>query len=166
MAPPVVHSCSHKLSTLSTGLSTSTTKLSTEQMNSSNAPHPLAPPVGELRLSKKLQARERPKTLPPGGSCHWAAPKSRPMTEEECGRKFWSTEMLGLAGCFINIQPYFRPISCTNFQITARIPLPTRLFRTSFGRATLPPGEGISLRRDFFDKLGSPCGGAVMRQHD
>ena len=27
------------------------------------------------------------------------------------------------------------------------------LFRTSFGRATLPPGEGISLRRDFFDKL-------------
>ena len=123
---------------------------------------------------KKLLARERPKTLPPGGSCHWAAPKSRPMTEEECGRKFWSREMLELAGCFINIQPYFGSISCTNFQITARIPtlaksrlrrllaaracgrsLPTRFFRTSFGRATLPPGEGISLHRDFFDKLKS-----------
>ena len=108
---------------------------------------------------KKPSGAGAPQTLPPGGSCHWAAPKSRPMTEEECGRKFWSTGMLGLAGCFINIQPYFRPISCTNFQITARIPLPTRFFRTSFGRATLPPGEGISLRRDFFDKLKTPVSG-------
>ena len=97
------------------------------------------------------------------------------LTEEECGRKSGIREMLGLPMCFVEIQTYFRSISYTNFQVTARIPtlaksrlrrllaaracgrsLPTRFFRTSFGRATLPPGEGISLRRNFFDKLQDP----------
>ena len=138
---------------------------------------------------KKPSGAGAPQTLPPGVVLRAANPKSNDcrgqshhnsqlsekrsqrtvfLTEEECGQKPGIREMLGLSICLDKIQPYFRSISCTNFQVTARIPtlaksrlrrllaaracgrsLPTRFFRTSFGRATLPPGEGISLRRNF-----------------
>ncbi len=37
--------------------------------------------------AKQFLRRGSAQRLPPGGSCHGVAPKSRPMTDEECGRQ-------------------------------------------------------------------------------
>ena len=74
------------------------------------------------------------KMLPPGGSCRQSALRNRLVTEEECGRQPYDYEKS--EDLLLNFDFGEGLFVCTDFEITARIPLPAL-------RATLPPGEGM-----------------------
>ena len=95
------------------------------------------------------------------------------LTEEECGRKSGIREMLGLPMCFVEIQTYFRSISCTNFQITARIPtlaksrLRRLLAARACGRSLPTPSGPPSPREKGFSRRSAAAGerGSPLRLH-
>ena len=82
--------------------------------------------------------------LLPGRSCHQSALRNRLVTEEEFGRRCADFEHSQTSTSAVSCdQPERKPGGRAVFRISARIPLPTRFFLASLGRATFSPGEGF-----------------------
>ncbi len=108
-------------------------------------------------MNESITGAGAPNTLPPGGSCHQSVPKNRLVTEEEFGRSCIVFERFQTSTWVPSYdQPRRRSGDCTDFQISARIPLPTRCFLAYARAGHLPPG-GRNWRKslDFFSNNAS-----------
>ena len=106
-------------------------------------------------MNEKMTGAGAPKTLLPGRSCRQSALRNRLVTEEEFGRQCADIEHCQTSTCAVSCdRPASKPEDSADFQIPARIPLPTRYFlayaRAGHLKVNCPQGKrghpGVSPR--------------------
>ena len=95
-------------------------------------------------MNEKMTGAGAPKTLLPGRSCRQSALRNRLVTEEEFGRQCADIEHCQTSTCAVSCdRPASKPEDSADFQIPARIPLPTRYFLAYARAGHLLPGRRV-----------------------